>query len=408
MRKKISLIFLILILTILISSCAGNTGAIQIDEFGIVTAMAIDIEGEDIIVTSQIVSQTSNMNKGDMGHLDNKPTFIQSNGKTVFDALQNATLIYDGELFLSHNSLLVFSEELAKRGIGDIINFFAYDIGIRETANMLVAKGSKGYEVFGLPEISDDYIQKIIKNIGLTAKTRSITLTEYFRYYFDQGTPILGVVEKKEKMEIDQEKKKESPTKAVLNFEGGAPFFKDKLVGYYSPDEMIGFNFIVNEIQDNLIVFKTPQYLDEESKFYSTEGKYTTVEIIKSKTKLDMELIDGKIHLNIDINMRGSLAEETRGLNVAHIAVKEGIEKACSAQIEDYVKMAMEKAQNEFKLDTFSIDAAFHRQHPQIWREIHQDWHEIFSGIEYSVNAKTSIVKAGLMDIPTNIRRGVK
>lgn len=123
MRKKISLIFLILILTILISSCAGNTGAIQIDEFGIVTAMAIDIEGEDIIVTSQIVSQTSNMNKGDMGHLDNKPTFIQSNGKTVFDALQNATLIYDGELFLSHNSLLVFSEELAKRGIGEIINF---------------------------------------------------------------------------------------------------------------------------------------------------------------------------------------------------------------------------------------------------------------------------------------------
>lgn len=396
---------LILILPILFSSCAG---AVEIKNIAVVTAMAIDIEGDEIIVTSQIIPPTSKMNIGNNGQKDDQSIFMQSSGKTVFDAHRNATLSYDGRLFLAHNSLLIFSEELAKRGIGDILNFLSYDIGIRETAHVLVAKGSKAYEIFGVSDISDDYIQRIIKNAGLTAKTRSLTLTEYFKYYFDRGTPVLGVVEKIEKVEINEEKKKESPTKSSLTLIGGASFFKDKLVGYYTGNEMIGFNFIVDEIEDNLIIFETPQYLDEKSDFYAKEGKYTTIEIINSKTKLDLKVIDGKIHLNINVNMKGSLGEETRGLNVAHIAVKEGIEKACSAQIEEYIKMAMEKAQEEFKMDTFSIDAAFHRQHPHIWRGIHQDWHEIFSEIDYSVNVKTSIVRANLIDIPTNIKRGVK
>ena len=405
MRKKVSLICLLLILAILFSSCAKAT---QIDELGIVTSMAIDMEGEDIIVTSRVVSPSDNISKKDDGQADNKAIYVQSSGKTVFDALRNATLSYEKILFLSHNSLIVFSEDLAKRGIGDIINFFAYDIGTRETAYVLVAKGSKAYEILGLPDISNDYIQRLIKNTGYTAKTRSLTLTQYFMYYFERSTPVLGVVEKIEDIEIDQEKKKESPTKQVLTFEGGAPLFKDKLVGYYTGDEMIGFNFIVDEIENNPIVFETPQYLDDESMFYSRPGKYTTIEIIKSKTDLDLELIDGKIHLNIDINMKGSLAEETRGLNVVDTKVKEGIEKACSAQIEEYIKMAMEKAQKEFKVDTFSIDAAFHRQHPHIWRDISQDWDEIFSEIEYSVNAKTSIIRTGIVNIPINIRRGAK
>lgn len=171
---------------------------------------------------------------------------------------------------------------------------------------------------------------------------------------------------------------------------------------------MIGFNFLVDEIEDALMVFETPDYLTEKSDFYSKEGKYTSVEVVDSKTKLNFNLIDEKIYLTIDIYAEVTLAEETRGLNVVEIGVKEGVEKACSKQIEEYIDMVMKKAQGEFRMDTFGIGDAFHRQYPEIWKKTSDDWNEYFSDLEYSVNVNTKIVRSGLIDLPLNIRRGIK
>ncbi len=403
MNSRIFYVLLILTICSLLSSCASFK---QVDNLGIVITMAVDMEEDEVIVTSQIMSPMDSASKRKSGTSDGNIKFVQSRGKTIIDALKNASLNYDGDLFLPHNSIIIFGEDLAKRGIGEMINFFSYDIGTRETTYLLVANGSKAYEILGLPVITDDYLLTLIQNSHFTAKTRSLNLTEYIRYYFSYGTPVLGVVRIMEKIQIEDVKKKSSPIEKVLDISGGAAFYKDMLQGYYSGEEMIGFNFLVDEIKKSPIVFETPDELTKGSKLYSTRGRYSVINIMKSKTKLSMEIRDNKPHLIIDVNMKGSLDEETKGLNVPDKSVRKGIEDACSAEIEKLIKMTMDKAQKEFRMDTFSIGDVLHREYPQVWKEVSKDWNEVFSDIDYTVNVETTIIRTGIIDLPINIRKG--
>lgn len=399
-NKKIIPLIMILIISILLTACAGPR---ELDELAILVALAVDIENEKILLTSEIM-----IPKKPGTNVSGQPTVVyaQSTGDTIFDALRNVTLEFDRKIFLSHNRVIIFGEELAKRGIGDFINFFLYDVEPRETAYMLVAKGAKAYDVIGinggLSDAPADYLNGEIENFKYTSKTRSLTMTEYIKYFFSNGTPVLGVVRKIEQMKINVEKQQTT----ALDISGGAVFDMDRLVGYYTGDEMIGFNFIVNEIEGGLIVFETPDELSKDNKLIAKQGKFTVMEIISSRTKNDIEIVDNKIHLTINVTLKGSLGEETKGLKLSELNIKDAIQNACSAKTEEYIRMTMDKAQKEFKLDTFSINDVFHKKYPKEWKKIEGDWNSIFPDITYTVNVKTDMVRTGLIDIPVNIEKG--
>lgn len=357
-----------------------------------------------IILTHEVLKPVSTKTSSD---LIPETSIIQSSGLTVFDAIRNATLSFDRKLYFSHNRTFIFGEEFAKRGIGDYINFFTYDNEPRESANVLVAQGSKAYEIVGinggLATTSSRYLRDLIQNFKYTSKTRDFTMNEYFRYFYGSGTPVLGVVKKIEMKEINKEESK--PIKLALDISGGAVFNKDTLVGYYTGDEMIGFNYIVNEVEGGLIVFETPDEFMEKADLVATGNKYSTIEVIKSKTKNHIKIEDGKIHLNINVVIDGVLNEETKGLRVTDLEVKNAIEKACSDKVKEYISNTMEKAQKDFKLDTFSIDSLFHTKYPKEWKEVSDNWPSFFSDLEYSVNVETHIVRTGIISIPTNIEK---
>jgi spore germination protein KC len=401
--KKSILIIIILITSIILSSCVGSR---ELNEIGIVMSTGIDYRDGKIIVTNEVMTPSASTSDNTE---KNEVMYVQSVGDTIFEALRNTTLTFDRRLFLSHNRVIIFGEEFAKRGIGDYINFYLYDAEPRESAYMLVSKGAMAYEVMGINAgLSDSpgrYLESLVENYEHTSKTSSITFNEYFRYFFERGTPVLGIVQIVEKEEINKEK--ENKNKLALNVAGGAVFNEDTLVGYYSDDEMIGFNFIVNEIDGGLIIFETP---DQETnlKRIATKGKYTTLEIKNSKTKNKIEIINGEINLYINVTLKGVIGEETKGLELTELNVVDAIEKACSNQVKKYISMTMDKAQKEFKLDTFGIDALFHREYPEIWRDISNNWRGVFPSINYNVNVETNILRTGLIDIPSNIKKGEK
>lgn len=217
--KKLIFSITLLIISIIITSCASPR---DINDLGIVMSTGLDYEDGKVIVTNEIMTPISTIS----GSSDKeKVTYVQSRGDTVFEALRNSTLTFDKKLFLSHNRLIIFGEEFAKRGIGDHINFYLYDTEPRIAANMLVAKGAKAYEVLGINGgISDApgaYLLSLIENFKHTSKTRSLKMNEYFKYHLERGTPVLGVVEKEEKMEINKKVGQSNLNRLVLNVAGG-------------------------------------------------------------------------------------------------------------------------------------------------------------------------------------------
>lgn len=405
MIKKVISVIILTLVSIICTSCVGIR---ELDELGIVTAIALDMENEKIILTNEVVIPSATESDSP---IEDKVIYVQSEGDTIFEAYRNATLEFDRRLFVSHNMAVILGEEFAKRGIGDYMVDFLNDTETRESAYILVAKNVKGYELLGtkigLSPTSGDYLAKLVENHKNNLKTRDIKVFEYFKYFFQDRAPVLGVVQEVEKMEIKQEEKEDTPKKIVLNVGGGAVFKGDKLKGYYTENEIIGFNFMTNHIKGGLLVFEVFDRKSDKDHLVANEGRFTAMEIKSSRTKKDIKIVDGQIHLDINVRIKAILAEETKGLRTTELDVKDAIEETCSDKVEEYIKMVMDKAQNDFQIDNLGIEDLVYIKYPKIWKEISDDWDKgIFPDISYNVTVDTKMIRTDLINIPTNIKKG--
>lgn len=403
--KKLNIVLILFLQTLFLTSCVGGR---ELNTLGIVIATGIDIEDGKIIVTNEVVNPASGAASKNSSTQE-KTLFVQGEGDTISEAILNTTLTFDRQLYYPHNHTFIFGEEIVSSGIGDYIDIFSRSNEQREAAYMLIAKGEKAYNVMGInsgmSQSPGRYINELIKHDMFNEEGRGLTIYEFFRYYYRQKEDyVIGVLTVKEKPEID--KSKPEATFEVLCVQGGAAFKADKLIGYYTGEEMMGFNFIVNELTNALIPFETPDYLVDKSRVIADRGKLSSVQIFRSKTKKEVKLIDGKLHLFVDILFRGSLKENIQGLDISNTEVINAMEKACAEKAKTYIENTLIKAQKEFNADTFGIGELVHRKYPKLWKEIKGDWDEKFRDLDFTVNVTTHINDTGFTNTPPNIMKG--
>lgn len=399
--KRILIVIIIVVSIFFTTSCREHQ---ELRDIGIVVATGMDLEGEEILMTFEVIIPVDRVQSSE----DSRSIIAQEKGKTVLEAIRNVTLSFDRKLFFSHNTVIIFGEELAKAGIGQYMDFFTRDAEPRESAYMVVAKGAKAYEVMGindgLSDSSGEYLTDIMENSMFTLKSRSLTVNEFYRYFYARETPLLGIVEKLEILDIQSDTGVDG-SRMILDAKGGAPFYKDKLIGYYTPEEMIGFNFIVDEVEEGIIVFEPDKELIDYSEVFATVGKSATFEIVKSKTKLGIEIIEGKAKLNIEVDLRGLIVEDNSGANTTLLEIKDEVEKACEEQVKDYIRMTMEKAQ-ELRVDNLGINHIFYSTNPKEFNKVSENWNDEFSKMDYSIDVDVKIIRTGLTNTPSNIIKG--
>lgn len=405
-KKDIIIVIHLIITSLFLVSCTGSR---ELNRLFIVTSTGIDLEDEKVLITCEVLNPKSSKASPSDSNLEDT-ILIQGMGDTVYEAIRNATLHSDRKLFFSHNNILIIGEEFARTGISDFMDLFLRDNEPRENVYILVAKDSKAYNIMGnkanLGQSLGEYLSNTLDNFKYTGKSIRITIAEYYRYYYDVANePVIGVVKNIEERKIGTELNKEKDKRYVLDLSGGSVLKKGSLIGYFSEEEILGYNFIVNRIEGGLIVFQVPEELTKGNILIGKKGQFTTVEILRSKTKNDIEIVGDKIHLTINVKLKVSLAEEEEAVDSGNPEILKEIEKACSEQIKDIISITMDKGQKEFKQDNFSIGVLVHHKYPEIWKKISKDWHNIFSEISYDVNVETNIIKTGIINTPSNIRK---
>ena len=408
MKKKIILTILITIQMVLLTGCWSSK---EINELGIVTMLTIDIEDGEIIVTAEVIVPKPPMGSTESGKKESAK-YVQGRGKSLFEAVRNTTLQFDRRLYLPHNQIYILSEEFAREGLAEYTDFILRDHELRETAQLLVAKGGKAYELMGISggieELSGAYIESLVKNIKFNSKAVSVTLTDYMRNYYDvEIQPVLGKIEKKE-MTIEKIKGKKEKTTG-LTIEGASVFNRGKLVGFLNGDEIRGYNFVRNKIQGGVIEFPTPQTSKARSTITSKILKgngNTVVEITRSKTKNDIEVHDGKIILKTQVKITGMLGEETGNIDTSNAEALKLLEKSCSNQVKRQIEKVIKKVQDEYSVDIFGYGKQYHRKDPKEWNNIKNNWDDIFAHAEVLVDVNTEIVRTGLVNKPSSKVKG--
>lgn len=415
MSKKVLLLFILILMTIIQTGCWN---ARELNTLGIALVMGIDLEGDDILLTAEIIEPTPAKVETSKDKSE-AVRYVQGRGSNMYEAFRDITLKFDRRVFIAHNKIIIFGEDFVNnRSINDI-DLLARDNEQRETAYLLISKGAKAYEVMGinsgLEEIPGNYILRLVENHKYNPKTMNMTLSEFLIYFHEiEKQPILGVIERKDKKKIDKFKGEAKSKEYELSVVGSAVFYKDSLVGYLNGNDTKGVNFINGNVKHGIVTFTTPTFqavgIDKKSQPVSKKKmnikQISTMTIVKLKTKKDIEIIDGKPILKVRINLIGSVGEVAGNVD---ISTKEGInalENACSKQIKMGVEEAFKKVQREFQSDVFGFGSVFHRKYPKEWKKVNRQWDEIFAKADFQVEVKTKAIRTGLINTPINIIKG--
>ena len=402
MKKKIMVLIFYMIAIISLTGCFD---ANELDELGISLILGFDVVEDKLLITAEVVDPQYSSSSSDTGE-GSTVKYVQGIGNTLFEAFRDITLKFDRRIYAAHNKVLIFGEELPRSGLITHIDQLFRDREQRESAFMLIAKGARAYEVMGvnsgLETVPANYILDLIKNINNNPKSIDTNIISYMQHYYHEGHhPIVGVIEKKRKNVIDKTSEDKGSEEYELSIIGSAIFRKDKLIGYLNGNDTKAVNYLLNNIENGIITFPIFNSSEEKVQSEGLPTNVSSVNVIKGKTKNDIEINGDKVILKTKINIRAALGELIAKTDVSNEEDIRRLEDACSKTVEVNIESAVKKVQQEYGTDIFGFGIAFHHKYPKQWEKIKENWDEIFKDAEFQIEVKTSIIRTGLINKPT-------
>lgn len=373
--KKIFVVVFTLFILLLSSGCYNYK---EINEMAIVSSIGIDKDDKNdkYIVSAQIMNSKESEDSE-----DSQIIVYTKEGDTIHEALRNVTLESPRKLYGNHLSKIVLSEEVAKEEIDNVLDTFNRLSEVRNEFIITVVKDNKASDVLKVltstETIPAEYVKLSLKiadeTSGLTYTTK---LDEFISLYLKKGidpvVPVLKIDKKSKKgTTIDNITTTDPMSKIVI--ENLAVTNKGKLETYLKSEEVIGYNFLRNQIQKMIIPVKCDD-----------KNNYASIAILKNKTKSNTSKKDNKYIINFDINSEAIITEYNCESNLKNEKVIEKLEKDTEKKINRYIKKSLDK-QKETKGKFLGLERLIYLDYPKYKNE------------DYSVkyNVKVNLVRKG-------------
>ncbi len=374
--------FVLVFILICLTGCWNRK---ELGDLGIVGAAAIDVINDEIMLTVELIEPKNPL---DPGANSDSVSFFQAQGKTVFDAIRNATLKSDKKLYWSHANAFYFNEEAARKGISSYLDYFIRDHEPKGYIHLFIAKNSPAYELIGVAgrknQIPSEYAENLAENYEVNGKSVSSKMMDFLKQYYQKGIqPVIGILHAEPRTHDLLKASIDENGTMMLSNEGCAVFQSDKLVGYLDARQTRGYNFATGKIKSTMII----------SPSLDAEGK-TSMEVIRASGKIEIKATGETLCAKITVHVDGALGEDSGLQDIANAAAIWEMENLASQTVKSEIVDAVEKAQL-FHSDIFGFGAALHRSNPKEWEQRGDNWNEIFSELPIEVIVKTSIQRIG-------------
>lgn len=374
---------LIIIIILLLTSGCWNYR--ELNEFAIVTGMAVDLENDKY----QLSFLIANGNKDESQQA--QTSILTGSGESIYDAFKDISLMSPKELYISHLSIVIISEDVAKNGISNLIDYLMRDPQSHQNFYMIVAKDSKASDVLSILSPLADYpSQNITSNVATSEKLQgkisdasfNLFITKYLSTGFEPIMNSVIIVGNSKKGETSESQEK-SRQDAYTKLDTIALFNKDKLIGWASKEESVGIDMVLGEIstlyfnilcQDNYVVTVSNDY------------------------NINYEIKQNKIILNS--NMKGSMIEVGCDIDLENKNEIKQLEQKVEKEMKNYINKAILLAQS-YKSDIFGFGNLFYKKYPNKYKTI-KNWNEYFSNIDIEVNTNFKYTSKGTLEQSIN------
>lgn len=341
----------------------------ELNELSIVTGMSIDKDGDDYVVGMLISNAKST--KGDSKEGESQTVVLDGNGKTILDAIKTIGLVSPKELYFRHLLVLVVSEEVAKDGMYQSLDYLFREPQSRKMFDMIIAKNCKAKDTLKIVTSLEAFpSQNISVNISQTSKLQAIIQqTTYNTFLKDllatgknpsvNSVLIKGSVSKGEK----EDNIKQSEPDTVIEMGTLGIFKKDKLIGWTSKDENRGISILQNKINLMYVAFD-----------YHEHPISVTIPFLSSKSKVTFQ--KGEPMIEVSIKGTASLSEFDQKENLEDPKVIQDIEKGVKRELQKYIDKALDVTQKKYKSDIFGYGNMIYKNNPTYFKSVKKNWDE--------------------------------
>ncbi len=233
-------------------------------------------------------------------------------GKTIPEAFDDISLKLEKEPYLAHLKVVVISEEIAKKHMNDLFDFFLRNNDIRNIFTVVISKNASPEEVLSKTneyyKVSSERIKSLLDN---NIYSNYISKNKYFKNIasnFLSGKKNITL----STIIIDNDE---------LKLGNIGVFNKNKLVDYLSNDEALILSLIDNK--------KTLS----DFKYECEKDKYIIIRAYKSNTNFKIKENIFKIKNNIN----AEIIENSCNYNLENIKLQKELEKTFEKIINDKV-----------------------------------------------------------------------
>lgn len=360
-----------LVISLVLCGC-GNYS--EIEDATLVSGLAVDKgEQDNYKVTVEIV----NLNQGE----GEQPSamLISGEGPTVYSALENINAATSKQLFFSHAKVIAISEEVAKEGLIDIIDVIVRDNELRITNDVVVAKECKAAQLFTAADSGNPIRSyEIAALLGNESNTVSVVprvrVFELINIIGSSGVsailPAFGY------WESDRENS--------LKVSGAAVFKEDKLVSFLDTKQSKIMSLLQGQTKEGII----SQPIKTETK------EYMTVKIFESKTDINHSRTEGKVVMNIDVNMVVGINELTVKENVMDEKGRNELIKKLENSIKSDIESLVYEMQAA-KTDVFGFGERIYKESPDLWEKLRKT--DYFPELEINTKVKVKLRGTGFI-----------
>lgn len=376
LKRKI--VTLILLLALSTASCWNRR---ELNELAFVMGVGLDLgsEPDTVTFTSQVVKPAL-INTGTSGNSEPNPYFnITDTGRTVFEAIRKSSRKIDRRLYFPHSLVIIFSEELAKKGVSTYLDLLARDPEFRRDGFVLVCKGRASDILQAQTQIGDipgRSIYQLVKRRKAAALASGVTLHQFLQRLMSNTTaPLASLVESSEDGK-------------TLKLTGTSVFKEDRLAGYLNETETRGLLWVLGEVNAGIVIVQCP----------AGDGK-VSLEIVSSSGKIIPQVRGDKLQLLIRIQMQGHLAEQTCSEDLTKLQAVDFLEKELEDVVRGEIESAISKAR-EFGCDIFGFGERIKKKNSKLWQQIKGDWEQGFREIPVTLEIEAKLTRTGMTNKP--------
>jgi len=323
------------------------------------------------------LATTSTGAGGSGGGADSKTWEITQIGNSFMNMNREIVSRNSMELYFEHLQVIVISEEVARDGIEDIIDFFVRDPEMRRRVKVFITPDQAKSILDVSPRIEDYssiYLAKLPmnadKNSRMVEKTDLGEIINRMHAGYDFLLPAVIA------------------TKDEIKTNGAAVFANRKMVGWINGIEVEAIKLMVGTYKGGVIPIHAP---DDEDGIIS-------IEVTKAKSHITPIITEDVLEFRIEINVEGNYAEDINMHTHAEIDSKylDRLEDDFARMIEEICMKTAKKIQ-EYGGDVMLLKRILETKKPEYWEEVSNNWEGIYPNVKIEVVANVDILLQGIV-----------